>query len=259
MLPFDEAAQAAIRNGRFVTFIPGAPEPPSGAGITTSAPVQKLSVPPPCWSHEYKGPAFLVPGDSVTLELPYPALAAYVYVQPYAPGAFAFSITTETGGSSGPVPISAPCGATGLAFFSTTTAFNTLTIGGLPGAGSFYIAEFGITPWVGCCVCCETGGCGGGQCSDAQADAAACDDRCGGRGCGTFVAEDWCAGGCGGLVPTATPTRTPKPTATPTRTPKPDRGCTVCGECDAASVPLAAGLLALAVLRVFVRRRRPRG
>jgi hypothetical protein len=145
LTPFDQAEQAAIPNGTLVTTIPGSPFP---GELTTSVPVAKGTTPGTwaTWSHGYTGPVFYVGGTTVRLTLPPNTGAFYFYLEPNAFAVFNFTAVTNSGVTSGNVPVNGFGGATGFAFYSTLPqgeAILYIDIAGPAGAGGFALAEFG--------------------------------------------------------------------------------------------------------------------
>jgi hypothetical protein len=144
--PYDLAPQTAIPNMTNTSVIPGSPVAPD---TITSFPVQKRTIGDGwmSWSHGYSGPVFytvsVVPPLTLSIA---PAKAFYLYVQPAAFGRpFAVAVTTNDGGSSGPVLVDGSGGATGFGFYTTAGESITLvTIDAEPNAQGFAFAELGL-------------------------------------------------------------------------------------------------------------------
>lgn len=163
---FDEAAQAAIPDGTFVTLIPGSPVP---GDLITDLAVDKRTVGVSwgSWSHGYMGPVFFLPGGEVlgpantnvvgggaeggagtTLILTFPAgsTAVYVFVEPNVFDLFDVTVTTDSGATSGPVMVDGSGGATGFGFYTDAgEVITTLTIDVDVAASGFAIGEFGVS------------------------------------------------------------------------------------------------------------------
>jgi hypothetical protein len=143
---YDLTPQSAIPDMTNTSVIPGSPFPPD---TTTSVPVQKRTVGNgwTSWSHGYTGPVFytvpIVPPLALTVA---PAKAFYVYVEPAALGqSFAVTVTTNAGGSSGPVLVDPSGGATGFGFYTTAgESITSVTIDADPNAEGFAFAELGL-------------------------------------------------------------------------------------------------------------------
>lgn len=143
VLPFSRVAQAAIPDGTLVTEIPGSP----GRGtLTADVPLGKETVGFgwATWSHDYKGPVFAnFSGNTVTLTTPH-TRAFYAYVEPNNFDVFNVTVTTDDGGTSGPIPVQGFAGANGFGFYTTAgETIMTVTITVDPLAEGFAIAEFG--------------------------------------------------------------------------------------------------------------------
>lgn len=139
--PYNLTPQAAIPNGTNVSVIPGSPVAPD---TTTSPQVQKRSVGDgwKTWSHGYRGPVFFSV-SSVTLTTA-AAKAFYVYVEPNALGGVSVTVTTNSGGTSGPILVQGSDGATGFGFYTTageSIASVAITANNVEG---FAFAELGL-------------------------------------------------------------------------------------------------------------------
>ena len=149
VVPFDLAPQQAIVNGTDVTSIPGSP---IGGTLTLNEAMDKVNIGAgwATWSHGYAGPVYtsLVTGTSAvtrTLTLPAGATAFYVYVEPNTFGVFNVECTTNSGVSSGLIPVNGASGATGFAFYATQgDTLATVTVDVDPAGGGFAIGEFGV-------------------------------------------------------------------------------------------------------------------
>jgi len=150
VLPFDLAPQAAIADATVVTAIPGSP---IGGSLTLNEGIGKATVPTTwsTWSHGFTGPIFATPyapGTSATnrtLTLPAGATAFYVYVEPNTFGVFNVECTTNSGVSSGLIPVNGSAGATGFGFYATQgDTLATVTVDVDPAGSGFAIGEFGV-------------------------------------------------------------------------------------------------------------------
>jgi hypothetical protein len=148
MLPFDQAAQAAVPNTTLVTEIPGSPVPGT---LTSSIALEKRTIGSgwATWSHGYAGPVFVTPlssgAQTVVLTLPAGAHAFYFYVEPNSFGVFSITATTNSGATSGPIGVDGSAGARGFGFYATAgETISTITIAGEEGAQGFALAEFAV-------------------------------------------------------------------------------------------------------------------
>lgn len=153
MTPFDQTPQAAISDHTTgISIIPGSPVAGT-LGISPTADKRTAGTSwwagnPGAWGHGYVGPVFYVTARPVVLTLPANTRAFYFYVQPDQFGTFNVTATTDSGTTSGAVPVnSAPSGsANGFAFYST--AGETITSISITNNASFYpgmaLAEFGV-------------------------------------------------------------------------------------------------------------------
>ena len=140
--PFDQAAQAAIPNGTSVTAIPGSP---IGGTLGTSAPVSKRTIGTGwgTWSHGYTGAVYWTGGPtSVTLTPPAGAGAFYLYAEPNPFSWVDITVTTNDGGSSGPISVYGGSGANGFGFHCT--AGEAITSVAVSSSADFAVGEFGI-------------------------------------------------------------------------------------------------------------------
>ena len=150
LTPFDLAPQAALAEYSVISLIPGSPVPGS---LGTSPAVTKYTAGvswASSWSHGYTGPIYYSGGpDQVVLTLPAGSKAFYFYAQPNYYGTYSMTVTTNDGGSSGPIPVSTGYfdpsqGAGGFAFHADAgETITTVTISS-PGTGGFAFGEFGI-------------------------------------------------------------------------------------------------------------------
>lgn len=143
---FAVAPQAAIVDGTNVTTIPGSPIP---GNLTISPGLDKYTVPAGgwgTWSHGYTGPVFgTYSGTTVTMTLPPNSGAFYFYAEPNIYNVFNIVVVTNSGTTSGNVPVQGDSGANGFGFYTTageTILTVTLTID--PAASGFAIGEFGV-------------------------------------------------------------------------------------------------------------------
>ena len=146
VIPFDQAAQAAIPTFNDVSVIPGGP---NGATLTVSPLSNKRSIGGggwASWSHGYTGVVYYNNGGTTaTLTLPAGTKAFYVYVEPNFFDVYNISAATDSGVQSGAVPVNGSSGATGFAFHTTAGEnITTITITADEGAGGFAFGEFGI-------------------------------------------------------------------------------------------------------------------
>ena len=152
LTPFDLTPQIAIPNyTNGISIIPGSPVPGS-LGISPSVSRREVGNgwwgSTQAWGHGYTGPVFYAQERPVVLTLPPNTKAFYFYVQPDQGGTWNVTATTNSGTSSGAVPVlSNPSGsANGFAFYSTageviTSVTITNDATSYPGMA---VAEFGI-------------------------------------------------------------------------------------------------------------------
>jgi hypothetical protein len=149
LIPFDQAAQAAVPDGTFgLTVIPGSPVD-GDLGVNPTA--DKRTAPgggwSSSWSHGYTGPVFRVETTTgATLTLPPNTRAFYFYVEsPFYSEAVEFTVTSNSGTSSGPIAITTgETGANGFAFYSTQGEIITSITINNSRNDRFALAEFGI-------------------------------------------------------------------------------------------------------------------
>jgi len=157
MTPFDVTPQAAIPDFTVgISAIPG--NPVAGTlGISPTADKRTVGISwwagsPTAWGHGYSGPVFYVTAKPVVLTLPANTHAFYFYMQPDQGGTFNVTATTNSGATSGAVPVtSSPTGtANGFAFYGTEG--ETITSISITHDAPFYpgmaVAEFGISTGV---------------------------------------------------------------------------------------------------------------
>ncbi|RZA21085.1 MAG: hypothetical protein EOP93_04075, partial [Lysobacteraceae bacterium] len=154
LTPFDQAAQASIADYTTgISVIPGSPVAGS-LGISPTADKRTVGVSwwagnTAAWGHGYTGPVFYVQARPVVLTLPANTQAFYFYVQQDQGGTFNVSATTNSGVTSGAVPVlSGPSGsANGFAFYSTAgETITSISISNdAPSFPGMAIAEFGIS------------------------------------------------------------------------------------------------------------------
>lgn len=141
--PFDQAPQLAIPEGTSVTAIPGSP---LGGDINTSIGVLRFQVGSSwgTWSHGYTGAVYYTSGSqTVTLTVPPGARAFYLYAEPNPFSFFDITVTTNDGGTSGPISVTGQSGANGFGFH--TTAGEEITSVTITCSGAdFAFGEFGI-------------------------------------------------------------------------------------------------------------------
>jgi len=148
--PFALAQQAFIPDLTLVTAIPGSP---SGGTLTANEALGKATVPGggwASWSHGYTGPVYATPyadGTSQTtrtLTLPAGTTAFYMYVEPNNFSVFNVECVTDSGVSSGLIPVNGSAGANGFGFYATDgDTLSTVTVTVDPAASGFAIGEFG--------------------------------------------------------------------------------------------------------------------
>ena len=150
MTPFDQAAQAAIPFDTAVTTIPGSPVP---GDLLTSFPANRRAVGigwATAWSHGYTGPIFFVQSNTTTLTLPPNTQAFSFYIEGNTYGTNTFTITTNSGATSGPVQsyTGGNNGAAGFAVYTTAgETISTITISNIGDVPyrEFSIGEFSIS------------------------------------------------------------------------------------------------------------------
>ena len=154
MTPFNQAAQAAVPDSYAVPvpFIPGSPVPGnltvSPLSFKATSGTSWWSGNPDAWGHGYTGPVFYVDQNTSTLTLPANAQAFYFYVQPNQGGVWNVTATTDSGSTSGAIPVSsgASGSANGFAFHATageTIQSITISVAGTSNPGMAF-GEFGI-------------------------------------------------------------------------------------------------------------------
>ncbi len=146
--PFNVAPQAALADDTSVTIIPGCPAPGS---LTFSTSVMKLTAPTSwsaMWGNGYAGPVFFCNPSSATLTLPPGTTAFYFYSQPDQYGTESVTAVTDSGTSSGPIPVTVGTSsgaANGFAFYADGgDSIKTITISVDASIEGFALAEFGI-------------------------------------------------------------------------------------------------------------------
>ena len=158
MLPFDQAAQAAIPDSydNLVTSIPGNP---LGGNLGIS-PANKATTPATwgTWSHGYTGAIYFTRGTQATLTLPANTHAFYFYAEPDS-GTFTLNAISDSGTSSGPIAVAGNSGATGYAFYATAgEKITTITVTAQTGFSDFALGEFGIAGEVESATTCASEG-----------------------------------------------------------------------------------------------------
>lgn len=142
--PFSLALQAAVTNGTSVTVIPGSPIP---GNLTSSVSLTKRTVPGggwSSWSHGYTGAVYSYTNNSaVTLTLPPNTNAFYFYVEPNNL-THSYTITTNSGTTSGAISVFYMSGARGSGFYTTQPGETIVSITITGGDSSVNaIGEFG--------------------------------------------------------------------------------------------------------------------
>lgn len=148
--PFDLAPQVAIANGTSVAAIPGSP---IGGTLTLNENLVKRTIGAgwATWSHGYTGPVYESPtaGGSQTtrtLTLPAGTTAFYMYVEPNTFNVFNVECVTNSGVSSGLIPVNGSAGANGFGFYATYgDTLSTVTVTVDPAGNGFAIGEFGAS------------------------------------------------------------------------------------------------------------------
>ncbi len=150
MVPFDQATQAAIPDNTMLTSIPGGP---GGTTVGVSPASRKLTD-GIGWlaSTSWPGGASVfffsqIDVSSQTLTLPANTKAFYFYVESnYYGASFDYTVTTDSGVTSGPVVVAGGGGGHGFGFYSTAGEdITTITVSGNGlGGGGFIIGQFGI-------------------------------------------------------------------------------------------------------------------
>ncbi len=153
--PFDQAAQAAIANGTYVSSIPGGPNG-SSVGISPTAGKRSIGSGWATWSHGYTGAVYTdYESTQVTLTLPAGTEAFYVYVEPDPFDIFAITATSNSGATSGGIMVNGSAGANGYAFYST--AGESITSITISSSVDFAFGEFGISGGTTCASSGYTG------------------------------------------------------------------------------------------------------
>ena len=97
------------------------------------------------WSNGYSGDVYATTTDSITITLPAGAQAFYFYAEPDQFATFSISATTDSGATSGAIPVAGQGGAEYFGFYSTSSsALKTITVSATDPDG-FAIGEFGIS------------------------------------------------------------------------------------------------------------------
>jgi hypothetical protein len=126
-----------------VTTIPGCPIP----GSMTASPAvnwRQIGNGWASWSHGYTGDVYWSNGaTSVTFTMPPGTTAFYLYVEPNPFAVWDITAVSDSGVSSGAIPVNGGAGASGFAFY-TDAADNILTITVSSGV-DFAVGEFGIS------------------------------------------------------------------------------------------------------------------
>ena len=165
MLPFDQAAQEAIPNlTNGISIIPGSPI----AGNLTISPAASRRTPgngwggSAIWGRGYVGPVFYSDTGPITLTLPPNTRAFYFYAQSDQYGTWNVTATTNSGATSGQIPVSTNNevgAANGFGFYSTAgeviTSITISTDAQLTGGA---VAEFGISSEAGETTTCASEG-----------------------------------------------------------------------------------------------------
>ncbi len=141
--PFSQALQAAVPNFTSVTVIPGSPVP---GNLTSSVSLEKRNIGAgwATWSHGYTGAVYLYSNNvAVTLTLPPNTNAFYFYVEPND-STRSYTITTNSGTTSGAISVVGTSGARGSGFYTTQPGETILSIT-ITGGDPVYnaIGEFG--------------------------------------------------------------------------------------------------------------------
>jgi hypothetical protein len=94
------------------------------------------------WSNGYTGDVYVTTGSSVTLTLPAPTKAFYLYVEPEEFTTFTVTVSSATT-TSGPVSVNGDAGATFFGFYATRGDMTSVIVSCTDPDG-FAIGEFGI-------------------------------------------------------------------------------------------------------------------
>jgi len=100
------------------------------------------------WSHGYTGDVYMdwpaeVPATTVTLTLPAGTTAFYLYIEPDPFDIVDITATTNSGATSGAIPVDGDGGANGFGFY--TNASDTIATITINSTYDFAIGEFGIS------------------------------------------------------------------------------------------------------------------
>jgi hypothetical protein len=125
------------------TSIPGCPIP----GSMTASPAigqTKIGTCWATWSHGYTGDVYYSNGaTTVVLTMPAGTTAFYLYVEPNPFSWYDITAVTDTGTTSGAIPVNGSAGANGFAFY--TDGSDTIATVTISSAVDFALGEFGIS------------------------------------------------------------------------------------------------------------------
>ena len=129
---FDDVSSVPAPTGGVVGFSPDLNHREIGNGWAT-------------WSHGYTGDVYYTNGaTSATMTLPAATKAFYFYAEPNPFDVFEITATTNSGTTSGPIPVDGDGGATYFGFY-TTGLFETIATITVESTVDFAIGEFGIS------------------------------------------------------------------------------------------------------------------
>jgi hypothetical protein len=103
------------------------------------------------WSHGYTGDVYYSNGaTSVTMIMPLRTKAFYFYAEPNPFAVFDITATTNTGVTSGPIPVDGTGGATYFGFYTGPNPSETIATINVSSTVDFAIGEFGIARGLKC-------------------------------------------------------------------------------------------------------------
>lgn len=168
-LPMTPFVQQGNCDSPLITTIPGCPIPGS---LTVSPGLYPNFI--GCgwatWSHGYTGDVYTdYAATTVTLTLPPGTTAFYLYAEPDPFAIWSITVTTNSGATSGAIPVDGSGGAAGFGFY--TNAADTIATITISSGVDFAIGEFGISnavvagaatcftdDWGRSCVCFDAAG-----------------------------------------------------------------------------------------------------
>ncbi len=140
MTPFADDPRPLLNN---VSSVPA----PTGGSVGFSPDLQhhKIGSIWSTWSHGYTGDVYSTGGTSITMTMPANTVAFYFYAEPNLFGVFNITATSDSGTTSGAVPVEGNSGAKYFGFYATGgDTIVSITVTAVAGASGFAVGEFGI-------------------------------------------------------------------------------------------------------------------